>query len=78
MRHYCTRCPEIAEHRGRYGGFPDGIPGNLKVSGTIGDVVVHDTSEVMSIGNNMRHCSTKCPEIMGHRGQYEVLLDEMS
>ena len=74
MRHYCTRCTEIAEHWGRYGGFLHRIPGNLRVSGTIGDVVVHDTSEVMGIGNNMRHYCTRCPEIMGHRGQYEALL----
>ena len=75
MRHYCTRCSEIAGHRGGYGGFLHGIPGNLRVSGTIGDVIVHDTSEVMGIGDNMRHCCTRCPEIAEHWGRYGGFLD---
>ena len=74
MRYCCTRCPETTGHRGQYGGFLDGIPGNLRVSGTIGDVVVHDTSEVMGIGNNMGHYCTICPEIAEHRGRYSGFL----
>ena len=49
------------------------MPRDYGVSGTIGDVVVHDTSEVMGIRDNMRHCCTRCPEIAEHRGQYEAL-----
>ena len=42
----------------------------MNVPETIGDVVVHDTSEVMGIGDNMRYCCTRCPETTGHRGRY--------